>query len=531
MPNMTRRELFVSGAAAALSACVRPNTDRGAFDLTDTGLDEIIAGLHSGRWTSRNLARCYLDRIESFDRRGPRLNSVLALHPNVLAQAESLDREFKAKGPRSPLHGVPVLLKDNIDTFDLPTTAGSLALANWTPPKEAFIAARLRAAGALILGKTNLSEWANFRSTRSSSGWSGAGGQTLNPHATDRSPSGSSSGSAAAVAASLCAVAVGTETDGSIVSPASTCGIVGVKPTLGVLSRSGIVPIAHSQDTAGPMARTVRDAAMLFDVLAAPDPSDSGSASFPSPFRAVQSLDPNALRGARLGVARKFFARNQRINRLLDAQIDALKKAGAEVIDEADLPSHGKWGDAEFEVLLYEFKADLNAYLARLPEGAPARNIEQLIAFNEKNRDREMPYFDQEILVQAQEKGPLTEKKYLDARAQCLQLTRAEGIDAVLAKHKLDAIVAPTSGPAWLIDWVNGDYDTGGCTSPAAIAGYPHITVPAGFIDGLPIGLSFFGAAFTEPRLFALAYSFEQQTRARRKPALKPGGASPASRA
>ena len=528
---MVRRELFLSGAAAALTACVRPNTDRGAFDLLDTGLDEIIAGLHSGRWTSRGLARWYLDRIDSIDRRGPRLNSVLTLHPDVLRQAEALDLELKAKGPRSPLHGVPVLLKDNIDTFGMPTTAGSLALEKWTPPKDAFIAARLRQAGALILGKTNLSEWANFRSTRSSSGWSCAGGQTLNPHATDRSPSGSSSGSAAAVAACLCAAAVGTETDGSIVSPASTCGIVGVKPTLGVLSRSGIVPIAHSQDTAGPMARTVRDAAILFDALAAPDPADPGAASFPSPFRAAQSLDPRALRGARLGIARKFFARNQPVNRFLDAQAAVLRKSGAEVVDEADLPSHGTFGDAEYEVLLYEFKADLNAYLSRLPASAPARSIEHLIAFNEKNRDREMPFFGQEILVQALEKGPLTEKKYLDARAQCLQWTRAEGIDAVLAKYKLDAIVAPTSGPAWLIDWVNGDYDTGGCSSPAAIAGYPHITVPAGLHEGLPIGLSFFGAAFSEPRLFALAYSYEQATRARRKPALQPGGASPSTRA
>lgn len=529
MPGMTRRELFVTASATALAACGRRDSGAGTPDLTDTGLDEIIAGLHSGRWTTLALARSYLARIDALDRRGPRLRSVIALHPRVLAQAEDLDRELKAKGPRSPLHGVPVLLKDNIDTFDMPTTAGSLALAQWTPPRDAFLAARLRQAGALILGKTNLSEWANFRSTRSSSGWSGLGGQTLNPHATDRSPSGSSSGSAAAVAASFCAAALGTETDGSIVSPASSCGIVGVKPTLGVLGRSGIVPIAHSQDTAGPMARTVRDAALLFDALAAPDPADAAAASFPAAFRAARVLDPKALQHARLGIARKFFARNERVNRFLDAQVDALKKAGAEVIDEADLPSHGKFGDAEFEVLLYEFKADLDAYLSRQPDSAPARSIQQLIAFNEKNRDREMPIFGQEILIQASEKGPLTEKKYLAARAECLRLTRTEGIDAVLDKNQLDAIVAPTSGPAWLIDWVNGDYDTGGCSSPAAIAGYPHITVPAGFVDGLPIGLSFFGAAMSEPRLFALAYSYEQHTHARRKPALKPGGASPAA--
>ncbi|MBI4889907.1 MAG: amidase [Acidobacteria bacterium] len=532
---MTRRDLICSGAALALTGCVRPNQDHGAFDLLDTGLDEIVAGLHSGRWTSRGLARWYLERIDRLDSAarvaGPRLNSVLALHPHVMEQADALDQELKSKGPRSPLHGVPILLKDNIDTADIPTTAGSLALEHWTPPKDAFIAARLRAAGALILGKTNLSEWANFRSTHSSSGWSGRGGQTRNPHATDHSPSGSSSGSGAAVAASLCAAAVGTETDGSIVSPASVCGIVGVKPTVGVVSRSGIVPISHSQDTAGPMARSVRDAAILFDALVAPDPADAGARSFPVAFRATQSLDAKALQGARLGIPRKYFDRNQKMNRFLDAQVDALRKAGAEVIDEAELPSHGKLGDPEFEVMLYEYKADLNAYLATQPPSAPVRSIEQLIAFNDKQKDRELKWFGQEILHLALAKGPLTDQKYLDARRQCLQLSRDEGIDAVLRKHRLDAIVTLTNGPAWFIDWVNGDYDTGGCSTVAAVAGYPHITVPAGFVDGLPIGLSFFGTAFAEPRLFALAYSYEQATRARRKPSLKPGGAAPSSQA
>ncbi len=534
MPTMTRRDLLCSSAALALTGCVRPNQDRGTFDLLDTGLDEIVAGLHSGRWTSRGLARWYLDRIASLDSptraNSPGLNSVLALHPRVMEQAGALDQELKSKGPRSTLHGVPILLKDNIDTFDMPTTAGSLALERWTPPKDAFVAARLRAAGALILGKTNLSEWANFRSTHSSSGWSGLGGQTRNPHATDHSPSGSSSGSGAAVAASLCAAAIGTETDGSIVSPASVCGIVGVKPTVGVVSRSGIVPISHSQDTAGPMARTVRDAAHLFDALVAPDPADPGALSFPVPFRAVQVLDPKALHGARLGVPRKYFERNQKMNRFLDAQIDALRKAGAEVIDQAELPSHGKLGDPEFEVMLYEYKADLNAYLARLPESAPVRSLDMLIAFNERRKDRELKWFGQEILTLALDKGPLTESKYLEARKLCLQLSRAEGIDAVLQKYSLDAIVTLTNGPAWFIDWVNGDYDTGGCSTVAAVAGYPHITVPAGFVDGLPVGLSFFGTAFAEPRLFALAYSYEQATRARRKPSLQPGGAAPSSR-
>lgn len=503
---MKRRELLAAGAAA-LAACAPQR-----LDLTETSLDELIAGLHSGRWSSHDLTQWYLRRIDSLDRRGPALHSVLALHPKAHQQAEALDRELKAKGPRSPLHGIPILIKDNIDTFDMPTTAGSLALEHWTPPEDAPVTARLRAAGAVILGKTNLSEWANFRSTRSSSGWSALGGQTLNPHATDRSPSGSSSGSGSAAAASLSAAAIGTETDGSIVSPSSSCGIAGLKPTVGAVPATGIVPIAHSQDTAGPMARSVRDAALLFQVLA----------------DTTVTLDPRALRGARLGVARNFFSRNQPMNRFLDAQIDVLKKCGAEVIDETNLPAYSSYADAAFTVLLYEFRHNLNLYLSRLPAAAPARNLDQLIAFNDKNSAREMPVFGQEIFLRAQPLGPLTDKAYLDARALCLRFTRTEGIDALLSKHRLDALVAPTGGPAWLIDHANGDYDTGGCSSPAAIAGYPHVTVPAGFLRGLPIGLSFFGAANTDARLLSLAYSFEQATHARRRPALKPGGPAPA---
>jgi len=524
---MTRRDFLAASAAATLTSCARPNLDPGGIDLLDTSLSDLSDGLRAARYTSRGLARWYLDRIESIDRRGPKLNAVIELNPDALNLADALDRELKAKGPRSPLHGVPILLKDNVDTLGpLTTTAGSLALEGWIPPKDAFIAARLRAAGALILGKTNLSEWANFRSTRSSSGWSGRGGQTRNPHALDRSPSGSSSGSGAAVAAFLCAEAIGTETDGSIVSPASACGIVGVKPTLGLVSRSGIIPIAHSQDTAGPMTRTVRDAAILLNILSGVDAEDAATTA---PGRRASTdytsfLDHTALRGARLGIARKFFEKNERMNRFLDTQVDILRKCGAEVIDPADLPSHGKLGDPEFEVLLYEFKADLNAYLSRLPSKFPARSLEQLIQFNEKNREREMPWFGQEILFQAQEKGPLTEKKYLDARAACLQLSRTEGIDAVIANNKLDAIVTLTGGPPWMIDHVNGDTDTGSCSTPPAIAGYPHITVPAGFVHGLPIGLSFFSTAWTEPTLFRLAYAYETETQARRHPALKLGG-------
>jgi amidase len=508
---MHRRAFLSASAAAAacsFTACGPSPTAVREVQLEDAGLAELSEGLSRGRWSTRDLAEYYVNRITTLDRSGPQLNSVIELNPESMKLADALDRDRREQRLRGPLHGIPILLKDNIDTADaMTTTAGSLALEGWRPPQDSAVTAQLRAAGALLLGKTNMSEWANFRSTHSASGWSGRGGQVRNPHALRRSPSGSSSGSGAAVAASLCAAAIGTETDGSIVSPASVNGIVGLKPTLGLIGGAGIVPIAHSQDTAGPMTRSVADAALLLNVLAAQPRADY-----------TKSLDPTALRGARLGIARKFFARNEKFNRFLDAQIDVLKKAGAEVIDEADLPSHGKGGDEEFEVLLYEYKAGLDAYLARQPEGRPVRSIAQLIEFNARYSAREMPWFGQEILQMAQKKGPLTEQKYLDARAACLRYSRAEGIDATLTAHKLDAIVTLTSGPAWLIDHVNGDYDTGGCSSPAAVAGYPHITVPAGLLQGLPVGLSFFSTAWTEPTLFRLAYAFEQATKARVKP-------------
>jgi amidase len=470
------------------------------------------------------LTRLYLQRIDAIDRRGPQIRSVLALNPEALKHAAELDREFKSKGPRSALHGMPLLLKDNLDTSFLPTTAGSLALAEWRPPKNAPVVQRLLDAGAVILGKTNLSEWANFRSTRSVSGWSALGGQTRNPHALDRNPSGSSSGSAAAVAASLCAAAIGTETDGSIVSPSNACGIAGLKPTVGALPGEGIVPIAPSQDTAGPMARSVRDLALLFEILAA-----GNSAAYPGKIDIHSKLHPGALKGARIGIPRRFYQRRQLLNRFLDAQIEILRKAGAEVIDEAELPSHGQIGDAEYTVLLYEFKDSLNRYLSRLPESFPARTLEQLIQFNENHREKEMPWFGQEIFIEAQKKGPLTEAAYVEARQKCLRLARTEGIDAVMDQHKLDALVTLTGGPAWFIDWVNGDAGGGGCSQPAAVAGYPHVTVPAGFIRGLPVGLSFFGRAWSEPRLLELAYAYEQVTQARRDPALRPGGPAPSA--
>lgn len=519
---MTRRDLLLAAGTATLASCA-PNAGR-AESTAALSIADLAAGLHARRWTAEQLTRMYLERIDSIDRRGPQLRSVLALNPDALKHAAELDRELRAKGPRTALHGIPLLVKDNIDTSFLPTTAGSLALANWRPPKNAPVVQRLLDAGAVILGKTNLSEWANFRSSRSVSGWSAVGGQTRNPHALDRNPSGSSSGSAAAVAASLCAAAIGTETDGSIVSPSNACGIAGLKPTVGALPADGIVPISPSQDTAGPMARTVRDLALLFEILAA-----GNSAAYPEKFNIHSTLGPGALKGARIGIPRRFYQRRQLLNRFLDAQVEILRKAGAEVIDEAEIPSHGQFGDAEYTVLLYEFKDALNRYLARLPDGAPARTLEQLIEFNEKNREKEMPWFGQEIFIEAQKKGPLTEAAYQDARQKCIRLARAEGVDAVMDQHRLDALVTVTGGPAWFIDWVNGDSGSGGCSQPAAVAGYPHATVPAGFIRGLPVGLSFFGRAWSEPRLLQLAYAYEHLARARRDPALRPGGPAPAA--
>jgi amidase len=494
------------------------------FELDEVTLADIADGLRQGKWSSARLVELYLGRIDAIDRNdgnGPKLGSVLALNPDAAALASQFDRERKDGRLRGVLHGIPILLKDNIETSGpMTTTAGSLALADWRAPQDAFVAARLHAAGAIILGKTNLSEWANFRSLHSTSGWSGHGGQTRNPYALDRNPSGSSSGSGVATAASLCAAAIGSETDGSITSPSSINGIAGIKPTVGLVSRSGIVPISVSQDTAGPMARTVRDVAILLSVMAGADPQDPATAA--SQSHAVPDytrfLDPHGLRGARLGIARKFFEGNALLDAFLNGCIDALKKAGAEVIDPADLATHGRMEGPEQEVLLYEFKDGLNRYLTRLPSSSPARTLKDLIAYNEKNRDREMPFFAQELFIQAEAKGPLTDSAYLKARADCIRLSRKEGIDALLAKHKLDAIATLTSGPAWFTDHVNGDRDTGGCTTPAAVAGYPHITVPAGFYSGLPIGLSFFGAAWSEPTLIKLAYAWEQQMNARRKP-------------
>jgi amidase len=535
---LSRRDLLKAGAlAGALGAAgpLRPlataaaesaaSPSPAAFELEELTLTELQAGLTSGRWTARSLAEAYLRRIEELDRRGPNLRSVLETNPEAVAIADALDAERKAKGPRGPLHGLPILLKDNIATADkMQTTAGSLALAGVPVPRDAFIAARLRAAGAVLLGKTNLSEWANFRSSHSSSGWSGRGGQCRNPYALDRSPSGSSSGSGSAAAANLAAATLGTETDGSIVPPAAACCLVGPKPTVGLLSPSGIVPISHTQDTAGPMTRTVTDGALLLNVLAGVDERDEATrASRGKAVDYTKSLDPNGLKGARIGVLRKkYTGYSPATDRVFEEALAAMKEHGAVIVDPADLATAGKMDEPEYTVLLYDFKADLNRYLAELGPGATVHTLEEAIAFNDKHRAEEMPYFGQEIFHQAQAKGPLSSKEYQDALAKCRRLARQEGIDATLARHKLDALVAPTQGPAWLIDLVNGDSVSGGSSTPAAVAGYPSITVPMGFVHGLPVGLSFLAGAWSEPLLIRLAYAYEQATKHRRPPRFLP---------
>jgi len=500
-----------------------PGVGPSGFALDEVTVSDLQSRMKAGSLNAERIAEMYLQRIDEVDRRGPALRSVIEINPDALAIARSLDAEYKAKGPRGPLHGIPVLIKDNIDTGDkMQTTAGSLALAGIPARQDAWVAERLRAAGAVLLGKTNLSEWANFRSSHSTSGWSGRGGQTRNPYALDRNPCGSSSGTGAGISANLAALGIGTETDGSVVCPSSICGIVGIKPTLGLISRAGIVPIAHSQDTAGPMARTVRDAALLLGALVGVDPRDDAtSASTGKSFTDyTQFLDANGLRGARIGIARQYFDIGPAVAEVMDECIDLLKQAGAEIIDPADLPSYGKWSDSEFEVLLYEFKADLNTYLAA--RGAAVKSLADCIEFNRLHHLEEMPYFQQELMEQAQEKGPLTEKAYKDALSKNHKLTRKNGLDAIASKFKLDAIVGPTAGPAWVSDWVNGDRADSGCASPPAVAGYPHITVPAGFNFGLPLGISFFGPAWSEPKLIKVAYAFEQARKARHKPEFLP---------
>jgi len=470
--------------------------------------EATIEQLARGDASATALARAYLERIERIDRAGPTLRSVIELNPDALAIAGERDRERAAGRIRGPLHGVPILVKDNIATGDrMSTTAGCLGLEGVRAAQDAPLVARLREAGAVILGKTNLSEWANFRSSNSVSGWSSRGGQTRNPYALDRSPSGSSSGSAVAVAANLCAAAIGTETDGSITSPAACNNLVGLKPTLGIVSGEGIVPIAHSQDTAGPMARTVADCARLMNAISE------------KPIDFTAHLGLANLKGVRIGVGRQYFGTNEKADRVIEEALPVLKDLGATLVD-VELASFGKLDEAEFEVLLFEFKNDLRAFFRQhLPE-APFKTLADVIEYNARNADRMMPIFGQDLLVKAQEKGALTSKAYLAARDKCRRLARAQGIDAVVKKHRVEAIVALTSPPAWLVDNINGDLARGGCTSMAAVAGYPHVTVPAGFAAGLPVGLSFFGPANSDARLLGLAAAFERAAPHRRPPSL-----------
>jgi amidase len=519
------RSSALGGAAVALRSALpglAAFPPRGkSFEFDEITIAELQTRMKRGELTAAALAEKYLARIHELDKSGPVVNSVIEINPDAMEIARSLDRERKAKGPRGPMHGIPVLIKDNIGTHDrMQTTAGSLALVGGVPLKDSFVAKKLREAGAVILGKTNLSEWANWRSEHSTSGWSGRGGLTHNPYALDRNPCGSSSGSGAAASANLCAVAIGTETDGSIVCPSSSNGIVGIKPTVGLVSRAGIVPISHSQDTAGPMARTVADAAILLGAIAGADPDDAATAASVGKGAAdyTRFLDPKGLEGARIGVARKYFRESDAVIKLMADAIAEMKRQGAEIVDPADIPTLGKFGHTEDLVLQYEFKADINTYLAGLGPAAPVRTLADLIAFNEKNKEKEMPYFGQDIFTKCEARGPLTSKEYLDALENNHKMARTEGIDAVMDKFRLDALIAPTGGPAWMTDLVNGDHDTGGSSSAAAVAGYPNISVPAGFIFGLPVGISFFGRAWSEPTLIKIAYSFEQATRHRRPP-------------
>jgi amidase len=510
---------FTAVGARAADASAEPSP--AAFPYAEWTLDRFQEAMARGELTSVQLTRAYLERIRTVDARPGGVNSVIELNPEAEAMALALDQERAAQGPRGPLHGIPVLIKDNCDTGDrMQTTAGSLALVGSPAPRDSEVARRLRAAGAVLLGKTNLSEWANFRSNRSISGWSGRGGLTRNPYALDRSAAGSSTGSGAAVSANFAAVTIGTETDGSIIAPANYCGIVGFKPTLGWVSRSGIIPIAASQDTAGPMTRTVTDAALMLSVLVGSDPRDPATVG--APRLALEDvrrpLRPDALRGVRVGVVREAFPEHPVFTPVWNRALESLREAGAELVDPVAMPVPRELREAEFEVMLYEFKAGVNAYLATRGEGVPVKSLADVIAFNQRNADRELALFGQETLVRAEAKGPLTDEAYLKARERCRQLSRAEGIDAALKQARVEVLVAPSGGVAHMLDLVLGDRWFAGSSTMAAVAGYPNCTVPCGEARGLPLGLSFFGRAGSDPQILGFAFAFEQVTRARRAP-------------
>ena len=529
--DLGRRDLLKTAAVSGLAAAVFPSMMKSArtpaaLEIRSSEFDEISVselqeGMKSGKYTARSIVEHYLDRIDRIDKHDVNLNSIIELNPDALDIADAMDNESKEKGARGPMHGIPVVIKDNIDTADrMMTTAGSLALAGSKPPEDSFLVKQLRKSGAVILGKTNLSEWANIRSSHSTSGWSGRGGLTRNPYALDRNTSGSSSGTAAAVSGNLTAVGIGTETDGSIVSPSSICGIVGIKPTVGLISRTGVIPISHSQDSAGPMARSVSDAATLLGALVGVDTDDKASRASSGKYQTnyTKFLDANGLKGARIGVVRSYFGFHEGVDIVINSAIETIKKCGAVVVDPVELKSLTKLGNAEDIVLQTELKADMKSYLDRLGPNAPVHTLKDIIDFNERHKDTEMPYFGQDIFIKAEARGTLRGKEYLDALAKCHRLLRAEGIDMVMKKHNLDALVAPTDSPAWMTDLVDGDHFLGGSSQAAAVAGYPSVTVPAGFVFGLPIGISFFGSAWSEPVLIKLAYSFEQASKVRKPP-------------
>ncbi len=525
-----RREFLKTGVLGAAAVAAASKLDLSAsaqssvkpFELEEITIAELRAGLDSGRFTSQQLVEMYSQRIAGVDKQGPAINAVIEMNPDAMEIAAKADQERKAGSVHGPMHGIPVLIKDNIATADkMSTSGGSLALKDAKSPKDAFVAAQLRKAGAIILGKTNLSEWANIRSSHSSSGWSGRGGQTKCPYALDRNPSGSSSGSGAAVSANECAVAIGTETDGSIVSPSCSNGLVGIKPTVGLAGRTGIIPISHTQDTPGPMARTVADAAALLTVIAGVDPEDPATKAGKAQDY-LRALDPNGLKGTRLGVLRKYAGESIHVDALFADALKVMKDAGAEIVDPVEVTTMGKFDSGELDVLLYELKADLAKYFEWFGPTTPLKSLADAIKFNEEHEADEMPYFGQETFLQAEKKGPLTSPEYLKALANGHKLSRDEGIDATMARHKLDAIICPTGTCAWPIDLVNGDGGYMSASSLAAVAGYPHITLPMGYVFGMPVGISFFGRAWSEAKLISLAYAYEQKTKFRKAPRFLP---------
>lgn len=513
LPDQEKNEQTASAAA--------PSDDPAKFDLNEATVEELQQKMASGGLTSVEITGKYLARIKALDQEGPAINAVIERNPLAMEIARERDAERSNGEVRGPLHGIPFMIKDNIDTGDdMLTTAGSLALMGNKAKADAHIVKLLREAGAVLLGKTNLSEWANFRSTRSSSGWCSRGGQAKNPYVLNRNPCGSSSGSGAGVSANLATLTIGTETNGSVVCPASTNGVVGIKPTVGLASRTGIIPISFNQDTAGPMTRTVRDAAILLGAMAGKDPKDSTMRQTGRKvFRDyTQFLKKGTLRGAKIGIARQFFGFHSEVDKLMDEAIKAMEQEGAKLTEVEVIPGMDAHQGASFEVLLYEFKDGLNKYLAATPEAVKVKTLADVIEFNKDNAPEAMPFFGQEILEMAEKKGGLDSGEYQKALQTIQDASRKNGIDKVVVKNDLDAIIAPTGGPAWTTDLVNGDHYGGGSSSPAAWSGYPNITVPAGFVHGLPVGMSFFGTAWSEPQLLKVAYGFEQLTRHRKVP-------------